>query len=62
MLLRFFSPLVTKACIGKPDGDIAHPYERVYYISCVAEAAYERHCPDGLHFNPALVQCVYPET
>ena len=30
MLLRFFSPLVTKACIGKPDGDIAHPYERVY--------------------------------
>ena len=62
MVLRFFSLLVTKACIGKPDGDIPHPFECVFYISCVAEAAYERHCPDGLHFNPALGQCVYPET
>ena len=61
MVLCFFSLLVTKACIGKPDGDIQHLYECVQYISCVAEIAYERHCPDGLHFNPALVRCVYPE-
>ena len=58
MVLCFLSLLVKTACIGKPNGDIPHPFKCARYITCFKERAYEMDCPDGLHFNPAELLCV----
>ena len=52
---------VTNACVGKPDGNIQHPFECVYFIACAHGKAFVKDCGNGLHYVPWLNRCEYPE-
>ncbi|UGY92842.1 carbohydrate-binding module family 14 protein [Streptomyces gobiensis] len=39
-------------CKGMPDQNVAHPYDRRAYLSCVDEQLWLTYCPEGLHYNP----------
>ena len=49
-------------CKGKATGLYADPKECESFYQCANGITYWKHCPKGLHFNPKIQVCDYPQS
>ena len=49
-------------CKGKVTGLYADPKDCESFYQCANGITYWKHCPKGLHFNPKIQVCDYPQS
>ncbi|XP_057292940.1 chondroitin proteoglycan 2-like [Hydractinia symbiolongicarpus] len=51
---------LNQICIGKKDGNYAHPQRCDAFVQCANGFGYRQLCPGGLSYNQGKDQCVFP--